>query len=114
MGVNDNPVSFAKSSAGDDIGSFSSCPAVAMLRLSLAVTEAVPVVAGLPAVTEDPVGGADVGFFSSAKAGAEMAAVISAANRTRCMDMDENPWLCRALALHFWARAFAAVVSQFR
>ena len=74
-------------------GSFSSCEAVAVLRFSLAVTGAVaaPLVAGLVVFTEGPLG--DTGFFSSAKAGADTAAAISAANRMRCVD------ICRSLAV---------------
>ena len=77
-------------------GSFSSCEAVAVLRFSLAVTGAVaaPLVAGLVVFTEGPLVEGDTGCFSSAKAGADTAAAISA----RCQ---------------FWINA-AAVVSQFR
>jgi hypothetical protein len=58
--------------------------------------------------TEGPLG--DTGFFSSAKAGADTAAAISAANRMRCVDICRS-LLCRAC--QFWING-AAVVSQFR
>src|SRR6185369_7635934 len=50
---------------------------------SVAVTGAVaaPLVAGLVVFTEGPLVEGDTGFFSSAKAGADTAAAISAANR---------------------------------
>jgi hypothetical protein len=61
----------------------------------LAVTGAVaaPLVAGLVVFTEGPLVEGDTGFFSSAKAGADTAAAISAANRMPCVD------ICRSLAV---------------
>jgi hypothetical protein len=95
-------------------GSFSSCPAVAVLRLTLAATGvvALPVVWGLPVVTEGPAAG-EAGFGSWANAGADIAAAIIAANRTRCMDMNVNPLLCRKPNASF-ERALRPLVSQFR